>query len=145
MFSELTGNTRVKDALKRMMSTGRLPGALLFAGSLRRFTTEGDGTLAPWDPPRRLVVSGLYRYVRNPMISGVLLIVSGEALVLWSWPLAEWAMIFLLLNALYIPVIEEPMLVQRFGASYREYCRHVPRFWPRLRPWKSDEEPDPRA
>lgn len=110
-------------------------GALLFAGSLRKFATDGEGTLAPWDPPRRLVVSGLYRDVRNPMISGVLFIVTGEVLVLWSRPLAAWALIFLLLNALYIPVLEEPMLAQRFGEPYREYCRHVRRFLPRLTPW----------
>src|SRR5262245_59823894 len=53
----------------------------LFVGSLRRFAGEGKGTLAPWDPPRHLVVHGLYRYVRNPMISGVLFIVTGEALI----------------------------------------------------------------
>jgi peptidoglycan/LPS O-acetylase OafA/YrhL len=108
---------------------------LLFAGSLRKFATDGEGTLAPWDPPRRLVVSGLYRYVRNPMISGVLFVVTGEALVLWSRPLAVWALTFLLLNAVYIPVLEEPMLAQRFGEPYREYCRNVRRFLPRLTPW----------
>jgi protein-S-isoprenylcysteine O-methyltransferase Ste14 len=112
-----------------------ITGALLFVGSLRRFATDGDGTLAPWDPPQRLVVTGLYRYVRNPMITGVLFVVTGEALMLWSGPHAEWAFIFFLANALYIPVIEEPLLLRRFGAPYREYCRHVRRFLPRLRPW----------
>jgi len=61
-------------------------GLLLFAASLRRFATEGKGTLGPWDPPRQLVVRGPYSYVRNPMISGVIFILFGEALVLLSLP-----------------------------------------------------------
>jgi len=110
-------------------------GALLFAASLRRFVTEGRGTLAPWDPPRRLVVRGPYRHVRNPMISGVVLVLFGEALVLLSRPHLLWALTFLAINALYIPLLEESLLAQRFGADYREYCRNVPRLLPRLRPW----------
>ena len=120
-------------------------GALLFAGSLRRVVTEGEGTLAPWDPPRRLVVSGLYRYVRNPMISGVIFIVAGQALALWSRPIGEWALVILFVNAIYIPLSEEPMLAQRFGEPYREYCRHVRRFLPRLTPWTPDQNPDSRT
>jgi protein-S-isoprenylcysteine O-methyltransferase Ste14 len=110
-------------------------GMLLFVVSLRHFITEGRGTLAPWDPPRQLVVRGPYRYVRNPMISGVVLVLFGEALVLLSRPHFEWALIFLGVNAIYIPLLEEPLLAQRFGAAYREYCRHVPRLLPRWRPW----------
>ena len=110
-------------------------GALLFAASLRGFVTEGRGTLAPWDPPRRLVVRGPYRYVRNPMISGVVLVLFGEALLLLSRPHLLWALTFLGINAVYIPLLEEPLLEQRFGADYREYCRNVPRLLPRLRPW----------
>ena len=110
-------------------------GLLLFAASLRNFAVRGRGTLAPWDPPRALVVDGPYRYVRNPMIAGVLFIVFGEALVLLSWPHARWALIFLCLNAVYIPLLEEPILERRFGEAYREYSRHVRRFIPRARPW----------
>lgn len=106
-----------------------------FVASLRRFATEGKGTLAPWDPPRRLVVRGPYRYVRNPMISGVVLFLFGEAAVLLSLPHAAWAALFLAINLLYIPLFEEPQLLGRFGESYREYTRHVPRVIPRLRPW----------
>jgi protein-S-isoprenylcysteine O-methyltransferase Ste14 len=108
----------------------------LFAASLRQFVVRGRGTLAPWDPPRNLVVEGPYRYVRNPMISGVLFIVFGEGLILLSGPHAQWALVFLLINAIYIPLVEEPGLEQRFGESYRAYCRHVGRFLPRLRPWR---------
>jgi protein-S-isoprenylcysteine O-methyltransferase Ste14 len=110
-------------------------GAMLFAASLRRFITEGRGTLAPWDPPRRLVVRGPYRYVRNPMISGVVLVLFGEALLLRSRPHLLWALTFFGINALYIPLLEEPLLERRFGTEYREYCRNVPRLRPRLRPW----------
>ena len=110
-------------------------GLVFFATSLHRFATEGRGTLAPWDPPRALVVRGPYRYVRNPMISGVLLVLFGESLVLLSAAHAAWAVFFLALNLVYIPLVEERQLADRFGAPYREYCRHVPRVVPRLRPW----------
>jgi len=115
-------------------------GLLLFAASLRRFATEGKGTLAPWDPPRALVVRGPYRFVRNPMISGVVFVLFGEALVLLSRPHAVWAAAFLLLNLTYIPLFEEPQLAQRFGEPYRDYCNHVRRFLPRLRPWTPGSE-----
>lgn len=111
-------------------------GALLFGASLLRFVREGRGTLAPWDPPRRLVVRGPYRYVRNPMISGVVLVLFGEAAVLLSRPHLLWALLVLASNAVYIPLIEEPMLAERFGSDYQEYRRHVPRLVPRVRPWR---------
>jgi len=116
-------------------------GLLLFVASLRRFVTGGRGTLAPWDPPRRLVVHGPYRYVRNPMISGVVMVLFGESLLLRSPAHLLWAVTFLGINALYIPLLEEPLLEWRFGAAYREYCRHVPRLLPRLRPWARPESP----
>lgn len=116
----------------------QVAGLVFFAASLRRFATEGHGTLAPWDPPRELVLRGPYRYVRNPMISGVVLVLLGESLVLLSAAHAEWAACFLAVNLLYIPLIEEPQLRSRFGAAYLEYCRHVPRVVPRLRPWLAD-------
>ena len=110
-------------------------GLLLFVGSLRRFVTEGEGTLAPWDPPRKFVVTGPYRFVRNPMISGVVLILFAEAALVRSGLLATWAVLFFGGNIVVIPLVEEPMLRQRFGASYDEYCRHVGRLVPRLTPW----------
>jgi protein-S-isoprenylcysteine O-methyltransferase Ste14 len=111
-------------------------GLALFASSLRRFATEGEGTLAPWDPPRALVVRGPYRHVRNPMISGVMFVLVGEALVLLSARVGRWAALFAAINAVYIPLLEEPQLERRFGESYREYRRHVRRFVPRVRPWE---------
>jgi len=116
-------------------------GLLLFVASLRRFVTQGRGTLAPWDPPRRLVVHGPYRYVRNPMISGVVMVLFGESLLLRSPGHLLWAVTFFGINAVYIPLLEEPLLERRFGAVYREYCRHVPRLLPRLRPWASPDSP----
>lgn len=110
-------------------------GLLLAVASVWKFATEGKGTLAPWDPPRRFVVHGPYRFVRNPMISGVILILLGEAAVLRSPAHGVWAAAFSVLNLLYIPLVEEPQLERRFGDSYREYRRNVRRFIPRLTPW----------
>ena len=112
-------------------------GLVLFTASLRRFATEGDGTLAPWDPPRKLVVRGPYQYVRNPMISGLVFVLFGEALLLLSWPHAQWATTFLVVNLIYIPLIEEQMMRERFGDDYKEYCRHVRRILPRLSAWQA--------
>ena len=111
-------------------------GFALFVASVWRFVIEGKGTLAPWDPPRAFVVQGPYQFVRNPMISGVILLLFGEALVLMSPPHSVWAVCFVMLNLIYIPLVEEPQLERRFGYSYREYCRHVRRFIPRVRPWR---------
>ncbi|HXZ85115.1 MAG TPA: isoprenylcysteine carboxylmethyltransferase family protein, partial [Myxococcota bacterium] len=97
-------------------------GVTLFVASLRRFADEGQGTLAPWDPPRALVIRGPYRYVRNPMISGVIAVLLGEALLLRSLPHAVWALFFTALNLVYIPLVEEPGLERRFGDAYRRYC-----------------------
>ena len=74
-------------------------GLTFFSWSLRRFAVEGKGTLAPWDPPRELVVHGPYRYVRNPMISGVAMVLFGEAAILRSWPHVIWALIFTAINS----------------------------------------------
>ena len=110
-------------------------GLALFAACLFQFAARGRGTLAPWDPPRHLVVLGPYRYVRNPMISGVIFVLFGEALLLGSMPHALWAVAFAGLNAIYIPSFEEPQLERRFGEDYRVYKQNVRRFLPRLRPW----------
>ena len=110
-------------------------GVTLFVASLGRFVRIGRGTLAPWDPPRHLVIVGPYRYVRNPMISGVTFVAFGEALILRSWAHLFWALLFLATNFLWIPLYEEPSLERRFGDDYRTYRKHVPRFIPRVRPW----------
>jgi protein-S-isoprenylcysteine O-methyltransferase Ste14 len=106
-------------------------GLFFFLSSLHEFATRGRGTLAPWDAPRQLVVHGPYRYVRNPMITGVVFILFGEALLLRSPAHFLWALIFLGINAVSIPLIEEPQLRRRFGRDYVDYCRQVPRIFPR--------------
>lgn len=115
-------------------------GLLLMAQTIRLFAGPGQGTLAPWDPPRRLVVRGVYRYVRNPMISGVFSLVLGEALLFRSWALAIWFLFVVAVNMVYIPHLEEPQLARRFGAQYEDYRRHVPRWFPRRTPWTPREE-----
>jgi protein-S-isoprenylcysteine O-methyltransferase Ste14 len=108
---------------------------LLIATNLL-FIRLGQGTLAPWDPTQKLVAHGIYRHVRNPMISGVSFILLGEAIVSSFTPLFSWFFIFMLANLIYIPWLEEPGLERRFGQSYRIYKQHVPRWIPRLKPWQ---------
>jgi len=92
------------------------------------FFARGRGTLAPFDPPRHLVVNGLYRFTRNPMYNGVLAVLLGEAWLFRSTPLLQYAaMIFVLFN-LVVLVYEEPALESQFGESYRAYRRAVPRW-----------------
>ena len=113
-------------------------GVLLIFKTVSLFATVGDGTLAPWDPPQRLVVRGVYRYVRNPMISGVLFVLLGEAVLAGSVSLLWWFLIFFAINAVVMPLIEEPVLEERFGSDYVTYKRNVPRWIPRLKPWRSE-------
>jgi protein-S-isoprenylcysteine O-methyltransferase Ste14 len=110
-------------------------GLTLIVQTVALFATVGEGTLAPWDPTERLVVRGPYRRVRNPMISGVLCVLLGEALAFGSTAVLAWFAIVFALNAVYFPLIEEPDLQQRFGADYDAYRAAVPRWVPRLRPW----------
>ena len=114
-------------------------GLELLAGTIRLFSRVGQGTLAPWDPPRRLVVQGVYRYVRNPMISGVMFMLLGEAVLLWSRPVLNWLGLFLLINTVYFKLLEEPGLVRRFGEEYVRYRANVPMWVPRLKPWDPAE------
>lgn len=106
-------------------------GAILFGWTLYLFFIRGKGTLAPWDPPKHLVVTGPYRHVRNPMISGVLSLLIGQALVLPSLNIAAWAAIFFVVNTFYFRFSEEPGLEKRFGEEYRIYKQHVRRWVPR--------------
>jgi protein-S-isoprenylcysteine O-methyltransferase Ste14 len=110
-------------------------GLLLMYRTISLFASFGEGTLAPWDPPRRLVVRGVYRRVRNPMISGVFSVLLGEAALLGSPPVLLWFLIVFAVNALYIPLIEERSLSERFGEEYLDYRRNVPRWIPRPGPW----------
>jgi protein-S-isoprenylcysteine O-methyltransferase Ste14 len=107
-------------------------GVLLLAVCIFEFARSGRGTLSPVDPPRHLVVRGLYRYARNPMYLSVTMIILGEALVAHSVTLAVyWAVWFVCAN-LFVVGYEEPALRQRFGASYDEYAKKVGRWIPRF-------------
>ncbi len=110
-------------------------GLALAHWTMRLFVTLGKGTPAPWDPPTRLVVRGPYAHVRNPMISAVLMMLPAEALLLQSWPIAIWWVVFAIGNMIYFPFSEEPGLEHRFGDDYRQYKANVPRWIPRLTPW----------
>ena len=111
------------------------PGILLAGWTTRLFVDRGEGTPAPWHPPTNLVVVGPYRHVRNPMIAGVLLMLTAESLFFGSWPLFGWVAVFFLLNTAYFSRFEEPGLERRFGEDYRHYRSNVPRWIPRWRPW----------
>jgi protein-S-isoprenylcysteine O-methyltransferase Ste14 len=115
-------------------------GLVLVVATVRLFATVGQGTLAPWDPPQRLVVRGVYRRVRNPMISGVGFILFGEAVATASLPLLCWFAFFAVVNAVYIPLAEEPGLARRFGEEYEAYRRNVTRWIPRLRAWEGGDD-----
>lgn len=108
---------------------------LLFV-TIRLFILRGKGTLAPWSPTSRLVVEGPYQYVRNPMISGVLFILLGEALLSGSFFLLGWFFLFGIINHIYFILSEEPGLIERFGEDYITYMKNVPRWIPRLNAWK---------
>jgi protein-S-isoprenylcysteine O-methyltransferase Ste14 len=96
------------------------------------FASTGRGTPAPFDPPRKLVVEGPYRYVRNPMYIGAVLALAGAALFWGAWSLLVYAMIFLLAAHFFVVVYEEPALHRSFGRKYEDYCRRVGRWWPHL-------------
>ena len=121
----------------------RYPVAVNLFGSERRmalalalwcvltFALVGRGTPAPFDPPRRLVVRGPYRFVRNPMYIGAAIALAGAALFYRSLPLLGYLALFLLVTHLFVCVYEEPTLRRAFGAEYEAYCRRVRRWWPR--------------
>lgn len=111
-------------------------GLALVTWTVSLFARIGKGTLAPWDPTSRLVVVGPYRHVRNPMISGVLTVLLGEAALFGSLPLLVWFGAVFAVNAIYFPLVEEPGLRKRFGEDYEAYRAAVPRWVPRLRPWE---------
>ena len=111
-------------------------GLALIVQTVALFASVVKGTLAPWDPTERLVVRGPYRRVRNPMISGVLCVLLGEALAFGSLAVLVWFALVFALNAVYFPLVEEPGLERRFGTDYEAYRAEVPRWLPRLRPWR---------
>ncbi len=126
------------------ISAMRLLGLLLIAAALpvlldsfSRFALQGGGTPAPVFPTQHLVVSGLFRYVRNPMYVAVAMVIFGQGLFFGSirvleYGVAVWAAFFL-----FVLLYEEPTLRATYGREYEEFCANVPRWIPRLHPWKS--------
>ena len=114
-------------------------GASVVLSCLRDFVVRGRGTPAPWDPPRRLVVAGLYRYVRNPMYVGALALLAGEGILFGSRNVLLYTGFFWIATHLFVLIYEEPHLERAFEGEYEEYRSAVPRWLPRLRPWTPRE------
>jgi len=110
-------------------------GAVVLVQAFVRFVVEGAGTPAPVAPTERLVVGGLYRYVRNPMYVAVVAAIVGQALLLGQPSLLLYAAVVGAAMAAFAHGYEEPALVNRFGAQYDAYQRAVPAWWPRRHPW----------
>jgi protein-S-isoprenylcysteine O-methyltransferase Ste14 len=119
-------------------------GALLAAGlgflahTVIRFAVEGLGTPSPVAPTEKLVVGGVYRYLRNPMYVAVIAVILGQAAILGRPVLVVYAAIFWLVVASFVRFYEEPTLSRRYGEQYAAYRRAVRGWWPRLTPWDGD-------
>jgi len=103
--------------------------------SFARFALQGLGTPAPAFPTRYLVVTGFYRYVRNPIYLAVASVVLGEGMILGNVNVLAYGVLAWLGTHLFVVAHEEPTLRKTFGAEYDVFCAHVPRWVPRLRPW----------
>jgi protein-S-isoprenylcysteine O-methyltransferase Ste14 len=106
-------------------------GAAIALWCIFTFAIVGRGTPAPFDPPRRLVIRGPYRFVRNPMYIGAGLALASAALFYESLPLLGYAALFFLATHVFVVLYEEPTLRRTFGEEYEVYCRQVKRWWPR--------------
>lgn len=112
-------------------------GIILLIWCVRDFYVSGRGTLAPWDPPRRLVVIGLYRFVRNPMYVSVLTLVLGWAITFASPVLAGYAVVMAVGFHIRVIFSEEPCLAEQFGGAWQAYASAVNRWLPRRSPLRS--------
>jgi protein-S-isoprenylcysteine O-methyltransferase Ste14 len=138
----LTGGWDAEDTWAPLIVLGAVllaAGLVVLVRAFVRFVVEGVGTPAPVAPTEHLVVGGLYRHVRNPMYLALGAIVAGQALILGRPALLLYAAAVLAVTATFVRVYEEPALRRQFGAEYEGYCRAVPGWWPRLRPWRPDD------
>ena len=110
-----------------------LPGLV---DSFARFALQGLGTPAPVAPPKNLVVTGLYRHVRNPIYVAVVAIILGQAMLFGDWRLVLLGALFWLAFHLFVVAYEEPTLEQTFGGEYEAFRADVPRWIPRMTPWR---------
>ena len=113
-------------------------GAIILLDSFARFVVQGLGTPAPVFPTRHLVVSGLYRYVRNPIYVAVLSLILGQAILFGSPAILVYGLSVWIAFTLFVLLYEEPTLRRTFGREYETFCANVPRWIPRLTPWPKD-------
>lgn len=135
----LTGGWQAGDWWLPLRLLGLVPlaaGTAVILEAFTRFALEGLGTPAPVAPPARLVVSGPYRYVRNPIYLAVVAVLCGQGLLLARPVLFGYAAGAWVLTWAFVRWYEEPGLVRRFGAEYERYRRAVPAWWPRRTPWR---------
>ncbi len=125
--------------------TPAVPGGVLILGGIAllldafvRFALEGEGTPAPVAPTERLVVGGVYRFVRNPMYLAVIAIIVGQALLFTHGPLFAYAAAAAAAMFAFVRLYEEPTLRSRYGSAYERYRRAVPGWVPRVTPWRGD-------
>jgi len=129
----LTGSYIVTGILFYLALPLWLIGGVVVVWCFWDFLTKGDGTPAPFDPPKELVVSGLYNYVRNPMYIGVLLMLIAHFLWFGYWSLLIYTGFFFLAFPLFVLNYEEPTLKKKFGRSYTNYMKRVPRWIPKFK------------
>ncbi len=121
-----------------------LGGILIIVGapgivdSFARFALQGLGTPAPIAPPQKLVVTGLYRYVRNPIYIALVAVILGQALLFGDWDLLWYGALLWLFFHVVVVMVEEPTLKETFGTEYESFRTHVPRWIPRLTPWRAE-------
>ena len=119
-------------AIGLMLIIAGVPGVV---DSFARFALQGLGTPAPIAPTQKLVVTGLYRYVRNPIYVSVVAVILGQAILFGDWRLMTYGGLMWLAFHAFVLTYEEPVLAQSFGAEYEEFRANVPRWIPRLSPW----------
>ena len=133
-----------RPALFGLDLTRILGGILIIVGvpglvdSFSRFALEGLGTPAPIAPPQKLVVTGLYRYVRNPIYIAVVAVIVGQALLFGDWRLIWYGALLWLVFHVAVVMYEEPTLKETFGTGYESFRTNVPRWIPRLTPWRAE-------
>jgi protein-S-isoprenylcysteine O-methyltransferase Ste14 len=113
-------------------------GLVTLIGFLWGYIVAGTGTPVPYDMPEKLIIRGSYRFVRNPEYVGGLLLLVGQAILFKSFGFLIYGAVLFFLFHLLVVLVEERMLKEKFGELYEQYCRSVPRWIPRLRPFRGE-------
>ena len=135
----ITGWRRPGDSVPWVDALGWLlvlAGAAVLGHAFVAFAWHGRGTPAPAAPTERLVVEGAYRHVRNPMYVAVVAVVLGQVLLFASWGLFAYLVVIGIAQGAFVRIYEEPTLREAYGPAYDEFCENVPRWLPRLTPWR---------